>query len=44
MFALCRGEVKAEQISELLTQFYQNKGLGIDSFVSKVSSNGSRII
>ncbi|MFC7357306.1 homoserine kinase [Jejudonia soesokkakensis] len=44
MFALCRGELKALELEQHLTQFYQRKGLEIDGYVSKVSRNGSRIL
>lgn len=44
MFALCRGELKALEIEQRLAQYYLTKELEIDSFVSKVSSKGSRVI
>ena len=44
MFAMCKGKQLAEQVELNLKTLYKNSGIQIDSFVSKVSNVGSKII
>lgn len=44
MFSICKGKDVAEQVEIKLNNLYKNSNIQIDSFVSKVSNVGSKII
>ncbi len=44
MFSMCIGKEVAEQVEVNLKDLYKNSNIQIDSFVSKVSNVGSKII
>jgi homoserine kinase len=44
MFSICKGKQVAEQVEINLNDLYKNSNIKIDSFVSKVSNVGSKII
>ncbi|MFT4850512.1 MAG: homoserine kinase [Sediminicola sp.] len=44
MFSICKGKKAAEQVEDTLKELYRNSNIQIDSFVSKASNVGSKII
>jgi homoserine kinase len=44
MFAICKGRKVGKEVEENLKALYINANIQIDSFVSKVSNVGSKII
>ena len=44
IFALCKGQEKAEKVAFAMSESYQNTGIAFDMHVSKINPNGVKLI